>query len=213
MINRCHVAVCGLDRDHVVCTVQVLYASCIDLSTPIHELVALKSRGDTLAFQVNNLKYGLLASEYMTRESYCSLIDSILLNGNLMQFVKKMEKTPMYAIPSQCVSIHQEMCPADGLTFIHEAQRFTQTVGMHISRFTCSKINAKFAKMHKALACFAAMRNTLDHSIFAQNKCEVCFEVPTVLFLCASCRRMRYCSEDCQRKSWKDGHKALCGKC
>ena len=28
--------------------------------------------------------------------------------------------------------------------------------------------------------------------------------------VCANCRAVRYCSKDCQRRHWKEGHKAKC---
>jgi hypothetical protein len=47
-------------------------------------------------------------------------------------------------------------------------------------------------------------------------ECAVCHRkpgdpgVPATLKLCGGCRRMRYCSAECQRKDWKLGHRHLC---
>jgi hypothetical protein len=47
-------------------------------------------------------------------------------------------------------------------------------------------------------------------------ECAVCRRkpgdpgVPATLKLCGGCKSARYCSEECQRKEWKMGHKGMC---
>ena len=42
--------------------------------------------------------------------------------------------------------------------------------------------------------------------------CTVCNAASDSLKICSACKNATYCSIECQRKDWKDGHKIQCKK-
>lgn len=41
-------------------------------------------------------------------------------------------------------------------------------------------------------------------------KCAACFTARSALLICSGCRCAHYCSPECQRKDWTQGHKVFC---
>jgi hypothetical protein len=44
------------------------------------------------------------------------------------------------------------------------------------------------------------------------DRCHTCMIAGTKFNICGACRNVRYCSRECQVKSWKEGHKEACTK-
>ena len=42
--------------------------------------------------------------------------------------------------------------------------------------------------------------------------CKICNTTESTFKLCSECRMVRYCSVECQRQDWKNGHKAKCAE-
>jgi splicing suppressor protein 51 len=43
-----------------------------------------------------------------------------------------------------------------------------------------------------------------------QGSCFSCWKVVSQLKRCTACKRVSYCSQECQKKDWGDGHKKTC---
>ncbi|EKM51087.1 uncharacterized protein PHACADRAFT_128842 [Phanerochaete carnosa HHB-10118-sp] len=55
-----------------------------------------------------------------------------------------------------------------------------------------------------------AQRGLAENSVHGLNDCAVCFEEDEALFLCSKCKTVKYCSQECQLRGWKQGHKIRC---
>jgi hypothetical protein len=43
-----------------------------------------------------------------------------------------------------------------------------------------------------------------------QGTCFSCWKASSQLKRCTACKRVSYCSQDCQKKDWGDGHRKTC---
>jgi len=56
-----------------------------------------------------------------------------------------------------------------------------------------------------------AMQQERSEMKAAQNRCSHCGKMNVDLQLCSRCKKVQYCSRDCQAKDWKKGgHKSVC---
>ena len=59
-------------------------------------------------------------------------------------------------------------------------------------------------------AYITALRGLSEGQIRGQEECAVCYEDELQLFLCSTCKTLKYCSKECQSSDWKAGHKIRC---
>lgn len=213
MIKHGRLPVSELDSTRILCTLPIRITADDGHCASVRELLSFKSKGDMLTSQINTLRSNWRANAETAPESYCALMDSIMLNGRLMQYVGKVQKLPLYIDYVMCAESLGEVYPCCTYSFSDDLGSFFKTLRQILSHCSDNKVLTKYEKFHKVVACFAAMRTAIDMALVTQNKCSFCLKKPDVVFLCDLCRRMRYCSEECQKKSWKDGHSAVCGKC
>lgn len=83
---------------------------------------------------------------------------------------------------------------------------------------------AQIARLHKALSTLEhltaqgvsartwveAQRGLQENDIPGLQDCAACFDDDKELFLCSKCKTVKYCSQECQLKDWKAGHKIRC---
>ncbi len=58
-------------------------------------------------------------------------------------------------------------------------------------------------------ACTAQVEGAIEDALARiEARCAMCERPPT--YMCARCRKASYCSSECQRKAWKNGHSLMC---
>ena len=57
-----------------------------------------------------------------------------------------------------------------------------------------------------------AVISIADRMKVGGDKCDCCGKQNVKLFTCARCKMAYYCSQECQKTRWKDGHNKACRK-
>jgi hypothetical protein len=59
------------------------------------------------------------------------------------------------------------------------------------------------------MSCITAYKKAEGHT---HKICKICNTTQSTFKLCSECRMVRYCSVECQRQDWINGHKAKCAE-
>lgn len=71
-----------------------------------------------------------------------------------------------------------------------------------------SKQDTQLVVLDTSSSDIKVLSSLVQNSIL--GSCDSCHSVEAVTAMCSRCKQTSYCSNACQRKHWKNGHKAVC---